>query len=125
MNLYAFDVDDTLNIPTGTPAGPIPLDDLRALHAQGHIVGICGSWHKLVQADPSWFRYVSFTGPYMVSKEYVQYKADMLKQLKMWVRAQAYYLIGNPFRGNVMVADDHAAQTAGYTFVDADKWGML
>jgi hypothetical protein len=37
MKLYAFDVDDTLEISNG----PVRLADIQALRNSGHIVGLC------------------------------------------------------------------------------------
>jgi hypothetical protein len=40
MKLYAFDVDDTLEISNG----PVCLADMQALRNSGHIIGLCGNW---------------------------------------------------------------------------------
>jgi hypothetical protein len=38
MRVYAFDVDETLEVSTG----PVQLFDLVQLREHGHIVGLCG-----------------------------------------------------------------------------------
>ena len=40
MRLYAFDVDDTLELS----GGPVRLSDVVRLRRDGHIVGLCGNW---------------------------------------------------------------------------------
>jgi len=40
MVVYAFDVDETLEVSKG----PVKLFDLVKLRAHGHIVGLCGNW---------------------------------------------------------------------------------
>jgi hypothetical protein len=40
MVVYAFDVDETLEVSNG----PVKLLDLAKLREQGHIVGLCGNW---------------------------------------------------------------------------------
>jgi hypothetical protein len=38
--VYAFDVDETLEVSKG----PVKLFDLVKLREHGHIVGLCGNW---------------------------------------------------------------------------------
>ena len=40
MVVYAFDVDETLEVSKG----PVKLSDLVKLREHGHIVGLCGNW---------------------------------------------------------------------------------
>ena len=40
MAVYAFDVDETLEVSKG----PVKLFDLVTLREHGHIVGLCGNW---------------------------------------------------------------------------------
>ena len=40
MVVYAFDVDETLEISKG----PVKMVDLVKLREHGHIVGLCGNW---------------------------------------------------------------------------------
>ncbi len=42
MAVYAFDVDDTLEVSEG----PVKLSDLVDLREHGHIVGLCGNWGR-------------------------------------------------------------------------------
>ena len=45
MKIYAFDVDDTLEVS----GGPISIVSVGSLKAQGHIVGLNGNWAVVVQ----------------------------------------------------------------------------
>lgn len=106
--LYAFDVDETLEVSNG----PIPVAALRTLREEGHIVGLCGNWAVFVRAVPEWHRIVSFVGPLQLSK------ADFLGQLRLYVRAGEYVMVGNdPATGWGSSADREAAEEAGWQFI--------
>jgi hypothetical protein len=106
--LYAFDVDHTLDISDG----PVAVAALRALREEGHIVGLCGNWAVFVQAIPEWHHIVSFVGPFQLAK------ADFLTQLRLYVRAAEYVMVGNdPSTGWGNSADREAAQAAGWRFI--------
>ena len=45
MKIYAFDVDDTLEVS----GGPISIASVSSLKPQGHIVGLNGNWAVVVQ----------------------------------------------------------------------------
>lgn len=108
VRLYAFDVDETLEVSNG----PVPVAALRALREEGHIVGLCGNWAVFVQAVPEWHRIVSFVGPLELSK------ADFLVQLRFYVRASGYVMVGNdPATGRGNSADRQAAEQAGWQFI--------
>lgn len=74
-SLFAFDVDDTLEVSNG----PVTVSALRELVAQGHIVGLCGNWAVFVRAVADWQRLISFLGPLGISK------AQFLVQLRLHV----------------------------------------
>ena len=59
MKLYAFDVDDTLEISNG----PVRLADMQALRNSGHIIGLCGNWGLFTRSVGNWYEHVSFIGP--------------------------------------------------------------
>jgi hypothetical protein len=107
--LYAFDVDETLEISDG----PISVEALRELRQQGHIIGLCGNWALFVRAVPAWHQLVSFVGPIQVSS-----KADFLGQLRMYIRARHYIMVGNdPTTGWGNSPDREAAEQAGWRFI--------
>src|SRR6187431_2768750 len=106
--LYAFDVDDTLEVS----AGPVPVAALRALVDERHIVGLCGNWAVFVRAVRDWHRVVSFLGPFAVTK------AAFLVQLRLHAPASDYVMVGNdPATGRGSSADSAAAEQAGWRFI--------
>ena len=107
MNLYAFDVDDTLEISNG----PVRLADLRALRESGHIVGLCGNWGLVTRNVPDWHERVSFIGPVSGSK------ADFLIQLRTYVSAQRYVMVGNDPRIWGASDDVTASREADFKFI--------
>jgi hypothetical protein len=107
-DLYAFDVDETLEVS----GGPVPVAALRKLRDEGHIVGLCGNWAVFVRAVPEWHRIVSFVGPLQLSK------ADFLIQLRRYIQAGDYVMVGNdPRTGWGASADREAAELAGWRFI--------
>ena len=59
MVVYAFDVDETLEVSKG----PVKLFDLVKLREHGHIVGLCGNWAMVTLHCPDWHHICSFVGP--------------------------------------------------------------
>ena len=107
MKIYAFDVDDTLEVS----GGPIDIKSIDELKPQGDIVGLNGNWAVVVRAVPSWHRIFSFIGPMEMSKEI------FLKQLKTYIRADDYIMVGN-IKGVSGASDDQgAANLAGWRFI--------
>jgi hypothetical protein len=105
--IFAFDVDHTLEISDG----PVPLDALAGLRAQGHVVGLCGNSALVVQRVPDWPRLVSFLGPIGCTK------VEYLVQLKRYVPADDYVLVGNDPSVFGISADRDAAAEAGWRFL--------
>jgi len=64
MKVYAFDVDETLDIS----GGPIPLSRVAELRDAGHIVGICGNFAVVTLQVPTWASLFSFIGPMAMTK---------------------------------------------------------
>src|SRR5262245_1050768 len=107
MKIYAFDVDDTLEVS----GGPISIVSIDGLKAQGHIVGLNGNWAVVVQTVPAWHRIFSFIGPMETSKKV------FLNQLKTYIQADDYIMVGN-IQGVSGASDDAgAAYLAGWRFV--------
>jgi len=77
VKLYAFDVDETLEIS----GGPIKLDQMTQLRNEGHIVGICGNWIIFVQAVTGWHDLVSFLSIGIGEK------SEFLNQIKQYIRS--------------------------------------
>ena len=107
MTIFAFDVDHTLEISEG----PVPLAALGGLREQGHIVGLCGNWALGVQRVPDWPRLVSFLGPIACTK------VDQLVELKKYVPAADYVMVGNDSAIFGNSPDREAAAQAGWRFL--------
>ncbi len=107
MRIYAFDVDDTLEVS----GGPISIASVGSLKHQGHILGLNGNWAVVVQTVPLWHRIFSFIGPMEMSKDI------FLNQLKTYIRADDYVMVGN-IKGISGASDDEgAAYLAGWRFI--------
>ena len=107
MRIYAFDVDDTLEV-SGGPISIVSVDSLKPL---GHIVGLNGNWAIVIQSVPMWHRIFSFIGPMEMSKE------TFLIQLKTYIPADDYIMVGN-IKGISGTSDDQgAAHLAGWRFI--------
>ena len=107
MKIYAFDVDDTLEVS----GGPISIVSVGGLKAQGHIVGLNGNWAVVVQAVPVWHRIFSFIDPMEMSK------SIFLNQLKTYIRADDYIMVGNVKGVSGASDDEGAANLAGWRFI--------
>jgi|SRR5438132_179165 hypothetical protein len=107
MKIYAFDVDDTLEVS----GGPVSIVSVGSLKPQGHIVGLNGNWAVVVQTVPLWHRIFSFVGPMEMSKD------TFLNQLKTYIPADDYIMVGN-IKGVSGASDDEgAANLAGWRFI--------
>src|SRR3989442_12967329 len=83
--IYAFDVDDTLEVS----GGPVRLAELLGLHRAGHVLGVCGNWAVVTATGPDWHRLFSFIGPMEMSK------GSFLAHAKRHRRADDTSLVGN------------------------------
>ena len=132
VKVFSFDCDETLEISRG----PIPISDLRKLHDIGHIVGIVGNWGLVLQQVPDWHRFINFISLTInvtdLQGNVYGDKAWYLREFKNYVRADAYYHIGNRFGalnklGVVCGSDDEGnCARAGYPwkFVKEDDWKL-
>lgn len=131
MKVYAFDVDETLEISNG----PVTLAMVEELRGQGHAVGICGNWGLFCSVVPDWHRRISFVN--CIPPAFVQGmagqgvrvdKAWFLNHLQQYVRAEEYVLVGNrPGRTNSLGVvthseDEEAARLAGWKFLLEDDF---
>lgn len=117
MTVFAFNVDETLEISNG----PVTLQSLMDLRVQGHVVGICGNMHVFCKV-PGWQYLVSFLGQGYLPKE------AFLHGLKANIPADDYVMVGNQFgRTNSLgfVCGSHcseAAAAAGWRFLLEDEF---
>jgi hypothetical protein len=107
MKVYAFDVDETLDIS----GCPIPLSRVAELRDAGHIVGICGNFAVVTLQVPTWSSLFSFIGPMAITK------ADFLRQISTYVPADSYVMVGNDPLVFGASDDANAAREAGWEFV--------
>ena len=114
MNIYAFDVDHTLWLSRG----PVRLGQLLTLYGDGHILGICGNWARVVALLPNWHRLFSFIGPMEMTKP------AFLKQLMDYIHAEHYFVVGNDGDGKVVSADKSAALAADWEFILAEDFDV-
>ena len=114
--LFAFDVDETLEISNG----PVKISDIKALYDAGHIVGICGNWRLFVETVPEWNHMVSFVGQFYG----LQTKAQFLDALYAATRAKIRVLIGNDPAHYGNSNDIEEAKKADWTFVREDLWKL-
>ena len=117
MNIYAFDVDHTLEISQG----PVTLLSLYLLRAEGHTVGLCGNWGLFTQRVREWWRVISFMN---IEVD----KAIFLGSLKRYVPADRYILVGNIWGEKNSLGfvagsyDSLAALEAGWEFIREDDF---
>jgi hypothetical protein len=107
MKVYAFDVDDTLEVS----GGPVSIVSIGNLRDQGHIVGLNGNWAAVVQTLSVWHRMFSFIGPMEMSK------AIFLNQLETYIPADDYIMVGNIKGVSGASDDERAADLAGWRFI--------
>src|ERR1700739_772401 len=107
MKIYAFDVDDTLEVS----GGPVSMSSVANLKTDGHIVGLNGNWAVVVRNFAQWHNIFSFIGPMEMKKDI------FLNQLKTYIPAEEYVMVGN-IKGVSGQSDDWgAANLAGWRFI--------
>lgn len=111
-SLYAFDVDLTLNLR----GGPVSLEQILVLREAGNIVGLCGNWAVVTLQWPEWYVVFSFLGPLGLSK------ADFLRQIRQYVPADEYVMVGNDVANGISPNDALAAQEAGWRFIKEEAF---
>ena len=114
MNIYAFDVDDTLEIS----AGPVSIESIGTLKVEGHIVGLNGNWAVAVQKLLDWHYLFSFIGPMEMSKH------AFLSQIKAHVPADDYVMVGNILGISGASDDLGAAISAGWRFIKESDFAL-
>ena len=112
MAVYAFDVDDTLEVSKG----PVKLFDLVKLREHGHIVGLCGNWAMVTLHYPDWHRICSFVGPCGIEKD------DFLRQLRQYIPGHDYVMVGNILDVSGASDDRGAAERAGWRFIQESEF---
>lgn len=104
--VYAFDIDETLDLS----GGPVRLVELAILRAQGHVVGLCGNWAMVTRNVPFWPLLICF---FNAAAE----KAAFLEQVRLHVPAEEYVMVGNILNVSGASDDQGAAARAGWRFI--------
>lgn len=114
MNVYAFDVDETLEVS----GGPVTLQAVADLRSEGHVTGICGNWAVMCHV-PRWHLICSFVGPAHNACECGRpyAKADFLRQLMTYMPGERYIMVGNDPEVFGASDDKNAAEAAGWAFL--------
>jgi len=107
MKVYAFDVDETLEVS----GGPVTLEMMVQLKRQGHIVGLCGNWALFCNVVNSWHNLISFVNAGCPDKE------SLLMNLMTYLRAEEFIMVGNILGVSGGSDDQGAAQRAGWRFI--------
>lgn len=110
--VYAFDVDETLEVS----GGPIKMNQLVELAIEGHILGICGNYARVTMVVVNWHDFFSFIGPMEMSK------AGFLMNIKNYVPANEYIMVGNILGISGSSDDEGAALSAGWRFIQEQKF---
>lgn len=114
VKIYAFDVDETLEISRG----PVKIADMVTLKRNGEIVGICGNWAAFVNLVYGWQHLVSFiSNPYDLGNISPGNKAGFLLEIKKYIPADDYVMVGNVFGISGASDDSGAAAQAGWRFI--------
>ena len=112
MKLYAFDVDETLEVSSG----PVTMQQVRELRDAGNIVGLCGNWAAVTLKFAAWHKLFSFLGPVGLTK------ADFLNQLAHYIRADDFVMVGNDPTIKGASQDAEAARLASWRFIREDDF---
>ena len=112
--MYAFDVDETLEIS----GGPVLLNDLIVLRQAGHCLGLCGNWGLATQLIRNWHVLFSFVGPLGTPKD------EMLRMLSSYILAEECILVGNDPALFGASNDVEAARLAGWRFLTEERFAQ-
>jgi hypothetical protein len=118
MNVYAFDVDETLEISNG----PVILEMMLEPREQGHAVGLCGNMNVFCKV-PDWHRRISFLGQgYMPKHMFLHGIKANVQDAEDWV------MVGNVFGATNSLGfvcgshDSEEAMIAGWRFIKEDDF---
>jgi hypothetical protein len=129
--VYAFDVDECLE----TSNGPITVAMLKALRAEGHILGINGNLSAFLPKCPDWHTFISFTMNFDFGIN-PAYRFPLVPKA-VWLHcfqhvafpgADEYVMVGNIFgeKNSLGVVcgshDNTAAEVAGWRFIKEDDF---
>jgi hypothetical protein len=105
--VYAFDVDETLEVSNG----PVSLGAVLSLRWDGHIIGLCGNYAAVTTQVFHWDKIFSFIGPMGLSKE------AFLGEIQKYCPADEYVMVGNILGVSGSSDDQGAAERSGWRFI--------
>ena len=91
--------------------GPVTFASIVELRNQGHIVGLCGNFAVVTMNINGWHTLFSFIGPQGIPKEH------MLANIKQYVPAEEYVMVGNVLGVSGASDDQGAAERSGFRFI--------
>lgn len=112
MNLYMFDVDETLEVS----GGPIKISQLIELKKQGHIIGLCGNWVVVINRVVGWQQLINLVSIYPGRKH------EFLRIVKSHIPADRYIMVGNVNPSNAPYSDKEEALLAGWEFIEEQSF---
>ena len=121
IKVYAFDVDETLEVS----GGPVTLASLMDLRVAGHIVGLCGNLNAFCSRVNGWQHLISFTLNFDTWPVIGGSMGSILSK-DVWLRvfrqttfplADDYVLVGNILGVSGDSDDQGAAERAGWRFL--------
>ena len=116
MVVYAFDVDETLEVSTGPCSCSI---SSSCASTAPYRRPLCGNWAMVTRHCPDWHHICSFVGPCGIEKD------DFLRQLRQYIPAHGYVMVGN-ILGVFGASDDRrAAERAGWRFIQEREFANV
>lgn len=107
MKVWAFDIDETLEVS----GGPIKLMDLITLRREGHILGLCGNFAAVTLRVRGWDQLFSFIGSMAMQKD------EFLRQIATYVPAEEHIMVGNILGVSGGSDDEGSARRANWRFI--------
>lgn len=118
MKVYAFDVDETLEVS----GGPVTLKSMMDLRIAGHIIGLCGNLNAFCTRVPGWQHLISFT----LNLDFFPVIGMQNLPKDLWMKtfrqtsfpgAEEYILVGNILGVSGASDDQGSAERAGWRFI--------
>jgi hypothetical protein len=116
--VFAFDVDETLEISNG----PVTLQSMMDLRIEGHVVGLCGNWQLFCSKVNGWHHLISFINLGLPKDVWLLHFREQLPSY------EEYILVGNIFGEKNSLGftcgsyDSVAAANSGWRFIREDDF---
>ena len=121
MKVYAFDVDETLEISNG----PVTLNMIKELREQGHATGLCGNWGCYFSKVADWPKYISFFNAFIDKPQFMKL---LKEQSGPFMDVEEFVMVGNILHERNSLGfrcgsdDKGAAEYAGWRFIKEDDF---